>query len=161
VADTDELTQLLNRRGFPAKIALAFASAQKQGRTLALAMLDIDHFKEVNDTFGHLAGDQVLRQVALILKKHGNDNDLMGRYGGDEFVIAAPDLTKTTLLERCETIRAEIAATAPEVFGLTQAITIIAGVSDSTEAGDVHSLIHEADTRLYLAKRGGRNGVRG
>jgi diguanylate cyclase (GGDEF)-like protein len=158
-ADTDPLTTLMNRRGLPARLSMAVERAHLRNTPFAMAMIDIDYFKQINDEHGHLIGDQVLKRVAIALKNASGPDDIVSRYGGDEFVVGMAESSKTTLAQRCERMRQSIERLDVISLGLTKHISITVGVSDTTEAADVNALIHHADTRLYFAKRAGRNRV--
>ncbi len=158
-ADTDPLTSLMNRRGLPARLSMAVERAHLRRTPFAMAMIDIDYFKEINDKHGHLIGDQVLKRVALALKNASETDDIVSRYGGDEFVVGMAGASKTMLAERCERMRLAVERLDIISLGLGKHISITVGVSDTSEAIDVNTLIHQADTRLYFAKRAGRNRV--
>ncbi|MGL4576520.1 MAG: diguanylate cyclase [Burkholderiaceae bacterium] len=158
-AQTDPLTQLMNRRGFPARLAALFDHAHVHGEQFALAMIDIDRFKEINDTHGHLVGDQLLMHVAQLLRRHFDIAITIGRYGGDEFIIAAPGYTAEMLATSLERLREAIAHSPLAIEQAELCITLSAGVTDLREAGQLDALIHRADQHLYAAKRGGRNRV--
>jgi len=133
--------------------------AMRQGRPLASVMLDIDHFKRINDTYGHPVGDEVIRAVAARLRAAARDSDILGRYGGEEFALVTPDTggSAAMLAERLrEVITAEPVRTAAGLL----AVTISAGVAGVTAAeGDLGQLLALADAALYEAKQGGRNRV--
>lgn len=156
----DPLTGLLNRRAF---IPLLFNEHQRVNRTqrpFALAMLDLDHFKRVNDEHGHGIGDGVLVQLADLLLRHVRDIDRVARIGGEEFAILFPESTSEAAAQALERIRQALEAKPLEIDGRLISITISSGVVDfhggeqSTE-----QLLHAADAQLYRAKHGGRNCV--
>ncbi len=158
-AETDPLTNVFNRRGFPEKLSAAAALAKFERLPYAIAMIDIDYFKKINDAHGHAVGDQVLKAVAQTLKANCRDVDLLGRYGGDEFVLGAMGASKAALAARCEQFRAAIAGIDFKKIGLSAPVSISVGVSELNEAGDTDALVQMADARLYYAKRSGRNRV--
>jgi diguanylate cyclase (GGDEF)-like protein len=152
VAVTDSLTGLPNRRLFHESYSMNLGEAIAQRIPLALMLLDVDHFKEINDRDGHPAGDDKLRDVAAALKSALRGGDLVARYGGDEFVVIAPNTTRDDALKLAERLRA--AAAACEA-------TLSIGVAVYPE--DAHAqdtLIEAADGALYRAKQAGRNCVR-
>ncbi len=158
----DGLTSLLNRRGFDIAIAECIAEAGEQGKVLSVLMADIDHFKKVNDTYGHLFGDKVIRAVAKTLKDNIKGRDSAARYGGEEFVIILPD----TPLEgaRCvaERIRSTIEASRirrTDTNTELAQITVSFGVTEYRDGESSEEVVERADGALYLSKTGGRNRV--
>jgi len=160
VAMTDELTGLANRREALAGIDRMIAAARRFGRPLTLAILDIDRFKLVNDSHGHPAGDEVIRAVAEAAARIMREQDLVGRLGGEEFIIAFPDCAANDALAACERLRETIAQT-PIMLesGIALTVTISFGVARLTESESRTMLIGRADQALYFAKKGGRNQV--
>jgi diguanylate cyclase (GGDEF)-like protein len=156
-ARTDVLTGLLNRRGFESQIAFALALARRGGRPLSLISVDVDHFKRVNDTFGHEAGDEVLRRLARTLDARLRNSDVVARMGGEEFVVLLPDTDAVAAQAIAESLVATMSAQRDPVVG---AITISAGVATvrGTE-DDAITLLRRADSALYEAKGRGRNQV--
>jgi diguanylate cyclase (GGDEF)-like protein len=156
----DGLTGVLNRRG------LEDASQKMQGlcRRIHMGMagmlIDIDHFKKVNDKHGHLAGDDVLRHVTRVISNVLRTGDVVGRYGGEEFAVFMPNTNESEACILAERIRAAVEST-PFVDGkLNIPITVSIGTADSVRAGyDFKGLIAAADATLYAAKKGGRNRV--
>lgn len=160
-ADHDALTQLHNRRSFDLRILEEIERHKRYGLPLSLLMLDIDHFKQVNDTYGHLAGDETLRQLANTLRNTCRGTDFMARYGGEEFVVILPhtDISQAEIL--AERLRMAISANSTEHEGRNIAITSSIGIA-TLEPGMIatpSSLIATADAALYLAKAKGRNMV--
>ncbi len=153
---TDGLTGIQNRGAFDAALAEAFDRSSKNNTALSLLLIDVDRFKSFNDSFGHLAGDWVLREVAQALQGSVRTTDFLARYGGEEFAVILPDTDATgamILAERCR--RAVAGAT-----WQSRAVTISVGVTTrSAEAPDGVSLVREADGALYRAKEAGRNRV--
>lgn len=161
---TDPLTSLANRKYFDESLVRAMAEASKSGEPLSLALMDIDHFKAFNDTFGHLTGDQVLRLVAVCVKQNVKGQDLAARYGGEEFVVVLPRTHLRQALSVAEHIRRTVMGkelmkrSTGESLGR---VTISLGVAQWRRGESPQSLIERADTCLYAAKRGGRNRVVG
>lgn len=159
-ANTDALTQLLNRRGFDTQATLALALARRSGRPLSMISLDIDFFKSVNDQFGHDAGDSVLANLADILRQRTRQADIVARIGGEEFALLLPDTSASAAQQLAQELLESIERTPIPTVGH---ITVSAGVSSlrSEEAcDDLHSMIKRSDEALYEAKRAGRNRVR-
>jgi two-component system, cell cycle response regulator len=160
-ATHDFLTNLLNRSEILAALEREFSRSAREGKPVTLILADIDHFKRINDTLGHAAGDEVLKEVARRLKSDLRPYDLVGRYGGEEFLVILPGCDLTTGARRADQIR-KLVAKEPIVtpFGKAQA-TISMGVSSSSadRAHSVADFLHEADTSMYAAKKNGRNRV--
>ena len=121
----------------------------------------MDHFKAINDTWGHLAGDEVLREAAQRMQRELRVYDVLGRYGGEEFLLAVPDCDPTGLLRVAERLRSLVADTPVVTEGQAIAVTASIGVAWTEGDGTDDSLIREADVSLYEAKRTGRNRVVG
>ncbi|RNL49913.1 diguanylate cyclase [Arthrobacter oryzae] len=152
-ASTDALSGLPNRRALEERLAKETALAQSQGTKLSAIVLDIDHFKKVNDSFGHPAGDVVIVEVAARLRQVARQGEIVARVGGEEFVWLLPGSTGAEAVQAAERARAAIAS-AP--FGEVGTVTISAGVCELREAGQ-RTLLGCADRALYTAKDGGRN----
>jgi diguanylate cyclase (GGDEF)-like protein len=160
LASTDALTDLHNRRHFFQLGSAALASARVHGHPVAAIMLDIDHFKQVNDTHGHGAGDDVIREVAARLKKVVRDSDLLGRYGGEEFALLLPGAPAEPATNLAERLRQAVAATAVPTRVGPIPITISVGTTQLHRADkSVDDLLNRADNALYQAKQNGRNRV--
>jgi len=160
LAITDPLTGLDNRRHFFEIAGREFARARRYSHPLSAIMLDIDHFKQVNDTYGHAAGDQVLRNVALVLQEISRDADIIARYGGEEFVILLPETELPYAKVVAERMRQEISRTSTETERGTVSLTISLGVAVLDEdCADLDALLERADQALYAAKQAGRNRV--
>jgi diguanylate cyclase len=159
---TDPLTGLGNRKYFDRAIDEAVKHAHEQGEPLSLLMLDIDHFKSFNDSYGHLTGDQVLRLVAMSLKATIKGRDVTARYGGEEFVVVLPNTALRQALTVADHIRRAVMSkelkkkSTGEILGR---VTVSVGVSMLQNGDDTDSLIERADACLYAAKRNGRNRV--
>ncbi|GGF48603.1 diguanylate cyclase [Azorhizobium oxalatiphilum] len=159
LADTDPLTGLLNRRSFMQIADVALESAQAHGR-LGVLMADIDHFKGVNDTYGHPAGDAVIKHVAAVFRANLRTHDHVGRFGGEEFVVLLQDTDEATTLALAERIRLAIAADPVLFEDQTIAITISIGAALAGNGDrDMDEVIERADLGLYDAKNSGRNRV--
>lgn len=148
----DELTGLYNRRYINERISKALSSSDTQG---FIAIVDIDHFKKVNDSFGHDVGDNTLVAVSNILKSFIGQQDLIGRYGGEEFVLflsqSDSESVKTLLDEMCRAVETKASIMLPNP------VTISVGYSEVSNEDTLHSLFSKADSALYMAKRNGRN----
>jgi diguanylate cyclase (GGDEF)-like protein len=133
--------------------------AQRDQMPIAVVMIDLDHFKLVNDTYGHLVGDEVLRNVAERMTGTVREYDYVGRYGGEEFLVVLPNCTAETAREVAERLRQHI-GDRPIVTSPTQVvITISIGVSQWQPGQEVHDLLRSADAAMYRAKQSGRNRV--
>jgi diguanylate cyclase (GGDEF)-like protein len=156
----DPLTGVYNRRKLEEQLATELARATRYKRSLSILMLDIDHFKRVNDEYGHLAGDEVIRHVTKIASKGLRQSDFVGRYGGEEFVVLLPEIATAGAITVAERIRTAVAATPAQFEDQTIAVTISVGVAElGIFPRSAESLLGEADEALYLSKNGGRNRV--
>jgi diguanylate cyclase (GGDEF)-like protein/putative nucleotidyltransferase with HDIG domain len=155
-ATTDPLTGLDNHRAFQERLRAELARAQRHGRPVALALVDVDHFKAVNDAGGHGLGDEVLRAVAQHLREHLRAGDALARVGGDEFAILLPEVDATAAAAALERARRTVER-APFAGGAH--VTISVGVSDVGHAADAEALTRYADGALYWSKEHGRNRV--
>lgn len=159
-ATHDALTGLLNRRLLDENLEREVARAVRGNYPVSAIMLDVDHFKALNDRYGHLAGDEVLKGLSRIITAQARASDLAFRYGGEEFLIILPNMPEAAALQRAELWRSECEATAIETLGLHIQFTVSAGVSTfPTHAMDGLTLISTADRALYQAKHNGRNMV--
>jgi diguanylate cyclase (GGDEF)-like protein len=164
LSTVDRLTGLLNRGYFDERIDEEASRARRYGRPLSIAVLDLDRFKDFNDSFGHAAGDEALRTLAGALKASVRRSDIIARYGGEEFVILLPETTPEEALEKLEAIRERIAGLRIAVARRTApaAVTMSAGIASWPADGSVvDEVMFIADERLFEAKRGGRNRVVG
>lgn len=153
IASTDELTTLLSRREMKYRSALVLEQAARSRQSVGLIMLDIDHFKRINDTFGHLEGDRVLKQLGQLLKDFARQTDLVSRFGGEEFLLMLPDTSKSDTLLLCQRLHNLIAQVKIGNNKLKASI----GVSISTDKVSFTDLFSQADDALYKAKTLGRN----
>jgi diguanylate cyclase (GGDEF)-like protein len=154
LATTDGLTGLKNHRAFQDKLVEEWAYAQRYGTPLSMLLIDVDKFKQFNDTFGHPAGDEVLKRVGAILQSNSRETDFVARYGGEEFVVILSNTDVDSALEAGERYRAAIAAADWTLRKVTASFGA-STMSDSMEAPA--NLIAEADSALYLSKERGRN----
>ncbi len=158
---TDGLTKLHNHRYFQDELARAFDESQRYQRPLSLAMIDIDFFKKVNDTYGHAIGDEVLKAAARMFERSGRSTDLVARYGGEEFAVMMPETELDAAMTFAEKIRTIIESTPIETQAGRIPVTVSIGVA-SVPASRIHNskeLIIAADKLLYRAKKNGRNQV--
>lgn len=153
----DGLTGLYNHRYFRRELQRRINEAERYGLSLCLAMFDIDHFKQVNDQFGHQAGDVVLQQLADLLTRTTREADIVCRYGGEEFVVLLPETERKEALKLSERIRKGVEE---QTFKKVGKITVSGGVAEfpDDETSDT-GLIKTADKRLYDAKESGRNAI--
>ena len=161
LATTDAVTGLYNRHYLTSHMDTRMQAAQKQGKDLSILMMDIDHFKKVNDTFGHAVGDQVLKEFANRVGRNIRGVDLAARYGGEEFVVMMPETPADWALMIGNRLREEIASK-PFDFDLPEGeinVTVSIGVATSKEGQTPAQLLEEADKALYEAKAGGRDKV--
>lgn len=156
----DGLTQVFNKRYFTENVDREISRAHRYGRALTLIMFDIDHFKQINDSFGHLAGDHVLKQLASAVKTKIRREDVFARYGGEEFAILLPELNLKGALTTAEKIRKLVEehefVFEDEVIPVTVSLGCAAVTKDTP---DTSALIKAADDKLYAAKHAGRNRV--
>jgi diguanylate cyclase (GGDEF)-like protein len=161
LATLDELTGLWNRRSILARLEQEMERHRRQEGHLCCVLLDADHFKAINDTFGHLQGDDVLRMLAGAGLKALRTYDALGRYGGEEFLAVLPGTDLETALGVAERIRATVAADvsfkAPD--GTRKGVTVSAGLTEWVPGEDSAAILHRVDEALYLAKAKGRNRV--
>ncbi len=161
IAALDPLTNCYNRRFGLTRLREEFSRAQRHESALGVVMFDIDHFKAVNDTHGHLIGDRMLMNVARVAKSNLREGDILVRYGGEEFLCILPGATNEGVAEVCERIRRAIEATTVQDRGNTIRCTVSLGFGSypATPAEDETALIQSADEALYQAKNDGRNRV--
>lgn len=161
-ATRDQLTGCYNKNYLLEQLPVALALAQRHQHRLCLLVLDLDHFKKINDTRGHLAGDKVLAAVGRKLSECLRRTDVIARFGGEEFVVVLPetDVPQATLV--ADKLRRAVAELAIDVGGAAQAVTVsigVAGMNEGSGSGTAESVLAAADGHLYRAKQGGRNRV--
>jgi diguanylate cyclase (GGDEF)-like protein len=162
LANTDYLTELYNRRRFFHTAEVEFAEAVRSGNPISITLIDLDHFKRVNDTHGHLVGDHVLVHIAHLIRSNCRKSDIAARYGGEEFAILHPSLDRQNAFRVAERIRKEVEANPFSHEKDEIGITLSAGVVDTQSCKDclrVDDVLSWADIALYRAKDGGRNQV--
>jgi diguanylate cyclase (GGDEF)-like protein len=152
---TDELTDILNRRGILDYLKRELSTHQDQPLLLSVLLLDIDWFKNINDIYGHLIGDQILKEFSTLLKSHLRDTDVIGRYGGEEFLIVFPDTSSDEAHVIAERLR-EIVSTHLFTEGIH--LTFSGGIYH-LQGASLYDLINQADINLYEAKRQGKNRI--
>jgi diguanylate cyclase (GGDEF)-like protein len=153
LATTDSLTGALNRGAFEQRLEAELARTERMAAPCALVVLDIDHFKRINDTLGHAAGDSALRMLAAAVAAAKRRSDVFGRIGGEEFAVVLPDTGLPGATMFAEKLRESLAETMGDV-------TVSFGVTDARTAGrTVRGMLHSADVALYTAKRAGRDRV--
>jgi diguanylate cyclase len=161
-ATTDALTSLANRKAFDEELDRAVAEAEAGGQTMTLAVLDIDHFKSFNDTWGHQTGDQVIRYVASVIGRMAAPPRFAARYGGEEFGVIFPAENAAAVQNCLDEIREEISSRMLKRRSTNEdlgAVTISAGLAERRAGESPHSLMERADAALYASKRSGRNRV--
>ena len=156
LAETDPLTGLANRRAFEARLEAEIRHARTTGAPLSVVVLDLDHFKEVNDRHGHEEGDRTLRTLAARMRSSTRASDVIARIGGEEFAWLLPGTAVEGARALADRLRRIIAA---EPFGVAGTRTISGGVAELGPGGDGAGLLRAADARLYAAKSSGRDRV--
>ncbi|WP_249322284.1 sensor domain-containing diguanylate cyclase [Halomonas sp. PGE1] len=154
LSDTDDLTGVANRRHLMARLEEAVSLSNRHATPLSLMILDIDHFKVINDTHGHLQGDEVLREVARLCQAMLREEDLVARMGGEEFALLLPLTSKRRALTLAQRLCGSIAG---HDFGVEHPITASIGIAEHRIGEGARQLIARADHRLYAAKNDGRN----
>lgn len=158
MAFRDQLTGLNNRRYFDQTIGKEISRAKRYERELTLALIDIDHFKDVNDTYGHLKGDNVLATIASVLMNSSREADIVCRFGGEEIALLLPETSPANARLLAEKLRVKIASVVREIDGISVTVSIgLAGCSG--ECANAHDLVRAADAALYTAKKAGRDRV--
>lgn len=162
LANTDYLTNLYNRRRFFQAAEDEFAGAIRSRNPISITLIDLDHFKQVNDTYGHLVGDHVLVHIAKLIRTHCRVSDVAARYGGEEFIILHPSIDRQNAFQVAERIRKAVEATPFSLEGDEISLTLSAGVVDTKVGRDfkrIDDILGLADKALYRAKDAGRNQV--
>jgi len=158
IADHDGLTGIANRRYFESRLTEEFSRWQRYGGDLSLLLFDLDHFKRINDQFGHVAGDAVLRELAQRVSGVVRKQDVFCRFGGEEFAMLLPCTPLDDAMYVAEKIRSTIGAMPVEVYGMDVCVTASVGAASARrDAPDHCGMVNEADAALYRAKRLGRN----
>jgi diguanylate cyclase (GGDEF)-like protein len=160
LATTDSLTGLQNRRGFQSRMAEEVDRSRRYDTQLSLLLLDIDHFKQFNDTFGHPAGDEILKRVSGILEQTARSSDFVSRFGGEEFAIIMPNADESTALILAERFREAVHREYWKDRRITISVgaaTFVLGFPLEEECSDGMALIKAADEALYFSKQAGRN----
>lgn len=158
-ARTDELTSLSNRRDMQNRLSAEFSRYQRSGRHFSIALIDLDLFKNINDQFGHDAGDAVLRDFSTLMRTIIRQTDIAARWGGEEFLLLLPDTSLLQALTLAERLRASVAATRFGFDDKTLPVTISAGVCSIANTSTLDNLLKQADIHLYNAKEAGRNRI--
>ena len=157
IAYTDSLTHIYNRLHFAHFLDIEIDKVKRYGSTFSIIFFDLDHFKMVNDTFGHLAGDEVLEKVTQIVSSANRSADIFARYGGEEFIILTPETDLSGALSHAERLRRDIES---HHFKNVGQVTCSFGVTEFiAESDNVKNLLKRVDNALYLAKHRGRNRV--
>lgn len=159
LSHTDELTQIPNRRSIMDKLTEELKAHRRKKRPLAMAMLDLDHFKKINDSYGHQCGDMILRETAQFMSTILRDYDVVGRYGGEEFLIILPETPSDQAFAICDRIRTAVQNRTYKYNGRSLHITVSIGIAAraADEGFSTEKFIAEADRCLYIAKETGRN----
>jgi diguanylate cyclase (GGDEF)-like protein len=160
-AHRDGLTGLVNRGGLEDQLQREWNAARRHGNPLAVLIVDLDHFKAINDTYGHALGDEVLRRAAGVLSCSVRSSDLVARYGGEEFVVVAPDCPLESAVKLAMRFRADLAELRIPAPGAAIAVTASVGIADTAAAiqDNLDEFLREADAALYQAKRSGRDAI--
>lgn len=158
-AEHDGLTGAYNRDGITARLGRALVEARRGHQPVAVLFLDLDHFKAINDNFGHPIGDACLRAVVQVIRDQARLGDQLGRFGGEEFLLYLPGATLAAARGTAERLRAEVESRCRRVMGAPVNLTLSIGVVECTPQDTVSSLIGRADEAMYLAKHAGRNRV--
>jgi len=156
MSNTDQLTHINNRRSLDRALIHEYSRSRRYKHPLTMLMVDVDKFKEINDTLGHLAGDRILVEIANVLKSNIRETDIVGRWGGEEFMVICPDTNLQGGITIAEKIRSKIRE---HQFISDTKITVSIGVSEMTSDQNIDSLIQSVDVKLYQAKHQGRDQV--
>jgi diguanylate cyclase (GGDEF)-like protein len=155
----DSLTGLLNHTSSKQRLGVAVAQAQEEDSPLCVAMIDIDHFKRVNDTHGHPVGDQVIRSVAWLLKQRLRQSDVVGRYGGEEFLVILPQANAERARQLLDRIRLDFSHFRHALQSVTFSCTFSCGIAQLKPGESSQDVVKRSDTALYKAKHQGRNQI--
>jgi two-component system cell cycle response regulator len=161
MATTDGLTGLLNRQAFMQRAEKEYSRTRKYSRPLSVVMIDVDHFKSINDRYGHAVGDEVLRAMSKICQQSLRGSDVLGRIGGEEFVLLLPDTPQANAIYVAERMREQLGHSSIEIDSLKLNITASFGVATMRDDdAEFTTLLERADVAMYDAKHGGRNQVK-
>lgn len=158
-AKTDELTGLSNRRDILNRLSEEFSRYQRSGHHFSIALIDLDLFKNINDQYGHNAGDAALKQFADLLQTVIRQTDVAARWGGEEFLLLLPDTSLIPALTLAERLRSEVAQNSFSFHGQDLPITMSAGICSIAQADSIDNMLKQADLQLYSAKEAGRNRI--
>jgi diguanylate cyclase (GGDEF)-like protein len=158
-AAVDPLTGCYNRRAFDSQLKGHAAGAGRHGKPLSVFMFDLDHFKAINDTYGHLSGDEVLKEVSRLVHRNIRTEDIFARYGGEEFIAILPETDQTHAIELADRLRQKILALRIPFNNRSIRVTASFGVAQLGADGNIEKLVQDADSMLYKAKFNGRNTV--
>jgi diguanylate cyclase (GGDEF)-like protein len=158
LASVDAVTGLFNRRHFMETAEAAFAHAQRLGQPFSALMIDLDNFKQINDVYGHIAGDQVLAELAEACREHVRPDDIVGRYGGDEFIIMVPGITSLRAIQLADQLSRPVSRVFRDGKPLSYSVSI--GIAECPPRGDLSVLLMHADLAMYEAKQAGGGGWR-
>lgn len=159
LADTDPLTGLINRRHFFEQASFQLATCREAGDCVALLVIDADHFKDLNDTYGHAIGDEALISIAQCLCANFRSTDLICRVGGEEFAVLLPGMSEDDAYPLAERVVKRVSSNPLSTVSAIIEYSISCGIADSTTSFDIEKLYKAADDAMYLAKREGRNRV--
>lgn len=157
---TDSLTKLFNRRHFETEFEREYKRANRYQNDLSVAIIDIDYFKKINDTYGHLCGDFVLKEIAYLMNKNFRQTDTIFRYGGEEFVVILTETPKETAYIPMERLRKLVENHSFNFKGQKIDVTISVGINSKTDYETAFDMLEDADKALYGAKKSGRNQVK-
>ena len=155
----DALTELPNRAAYDDQIEAEFSRWRRHDRPLSISIIDIDHFKKINDTLGHLRGDKVLKLVAREISRRVRSEDFVARYGGEEFVVIMPDTDGDNAFTAMEKVRSAIEHCPFNFNNQRIPITASFGISSFSEGDEIEACFERADRALYQSKRNGRNRI--
>ncbi|PID42528.1 MAG: hypothetical protein CSA52_01405 [Gammaproteobacteria bacterium] len=161
LATTDELTKLANRREMNTRLAYEFDRVKRNNATLSILIIDVDHFKSVNDRYGHSFGDKVLKEFANVLKRSLRATDYVARWGGEEFLVVMPDTNGKEARHKAEELARKVKSRKFSQQGQNVTMTFSGGVAELSPELSIEGLIHLADNRLYEAKKAGRDRIIG
>ncbi|MFQ3248829.1 MAG: diguanylate cyclase [Glaciecola sp.] len=154
---TDQLTKLPNRMAYEEKVQVEVKQSKQTGTPLCIGILDIDHFKKINDTYGHSVGDKTLQVIAKHIRQYLPKEDFVARWGGEEFILLLPKTTIEEAFEKVEVIRKKISGLPFKFKGQRVTVTLSSGLSSISQSTNLEAAFEQADTRLYKAKDSGRN----